>query len=212
MLTLLHIENRTDNFLYQLMDKNKVTCLKNSVEYIFKSHCSEKNHVPLYWCKVFELNDIMHNRRDIDMIMWLDSDAFFTSYEKMNPHKLESLHPGFAMWVSGDAPPLHFDKFNAGSFLLKNDDRGRSIIRNWKGQYDASRWSFNDGAWTTDGAWAGRDYEQGSFAENIMDSEEWSHMICKLPYYVFNEVNCDEPNEYLSTLRAITRCNTRMHA
>jgi hypothetical protein len=135
----------------------------------------------------------MNSRKDIDMVMWLDSDAFFVQFQTMNPFTLVKMYSDYIMWLSPDAPK-YSAPFCAGAFLIKNDTEGRKLIRYWRDLYNKDRWVLKDGRWSTIGDFAGPDYEQGAFIDNIHQNDLWKHRICTLPYYVFNEVECENPN------------------
>ena len=75
-ILVLQIEDRSDNFLNKLLYENKQICKENEMEYIFINNGSDK--IPPYWRKVFEINNIINDdkNKNLDYIMWLDSDAF----------------------------------------------------------------------------------------------------------------------------------------
>jgi hypothetical protein len=191
-LLVLQIEDRKDEFLNSLMQKNRLVCLQNGIEYMHMK--SGPPDVAVYWSKVFELDRIMNSRKDIDMIMWLDSDAFFAQFQTMNPFMLVKMHPKYVIWISPDAPPKYHAPFCAGAFLIKNDTEGRKLIRYWRDLYNKDRWVLKDGRWSTIGDFAGPDYEQGAFIDYMLKNDSWKNRICTLPYYVFNEVECEFPN------------------
>ena len=190
MLAVLQIEDRKDEFILALMRENKRVCDENNELYVHMARGND--HVPPYWSKVFELLKFMQENSDVDLVMWLDSDAFFTSYDTMNPHELVLLHPNYTMWTSPDAPPKYSSDFCAGSFLVRNDVRGRQLMSDWKQMYDPGQWRYDDAddRWITEAEFAGNAYEQGTFTENMLNRSD----VCRLPYYVFNEIDCDHPH------------------
>jgi hypothetical protein len=124
---------------------------------------------------------------DIPFVIWLDSDAFFTSFEKNKFDEFIEILETKSMILSGDMPPWEAT-FNAGSFIIKNDEIGKEIITKWIECYDRTKWSYNrhSGKWETPTEWAGDDYEQGAFIKYILN--EYKDHIHKTEYYILNNV------------------------
>jgi hypothetical protein len=190
-LLVLQIENRDDPMLNAFMKMNRDMCQKHGAEYMFLD--SSTVNAPPYWWKVFEIDRIMQNRNDIDLIMWLDSDAFLSQWKRNNPIQLAMQYPKANVFVSPDAPPKYSATFCAGSFLIRNNETGRRLVDKWKDLYNKERWTNKNGHWKTEGSFGGLDYEQGSFIEHFLSqAKEWGIII--LPYYIFNETNCKSPH------------------
>jgi hypothetical protein len=190
-LLVLQIENRKDDFLFSLIQRNKDVATKYGFDHVFLSHGDET--IPHYWQKVFALDQLMHERKDIDLFMWLDSDAFIIQWSKKNVFHLVSNDSQNVMWISPDAPK-YYASFCAGAFLVRNNSQGRDIIGRWKSLYQPKMWTKHDnGSWISNGEFAGPYYEQGAFIEHILPHAN-ELGIKVLPYYVFNEINCDSPN------------------
>lgn len=94
--------------------------------------------VPPYWWKVFALRDLLEQRPEVDLVLWMDSDAFLPHYRRRNPVALARGDPTASFWLSPDAPPLHRASFCAGAFLVRNDARGRAVCRRWADLYRPS--------------------------------------------------------------------------
>ena len=174
------------------MDINKNICEIHGLEYM--KITENTFNVPLYWMKVFIIQDIIMKRKDIDYVLWLDSDAVFTHFNIINPMTIIEKYPDFSMWLSRD-PPDWDAPFVAGAFMIKNDIIGRKIMKLWKNKYNKDRWVFKKNSWTTDGKWAGVDYEQGAFIEYILSNEKYKKYICRLRYYIFSDLNCENPHK-----------------
>jgi len=85
--------------------------------------------------------------------------------------------------------------FMAGVFIVKNNDAGRNIFREWMACYNPNVWTRDEkGAWkcTGKGGWSGEDYEQGAFYKNILP--KYPEDIRALPWYVFHEIDCLNPH------------------
>jgi hypothetical protein len=188
-ILVLQIEDRMNNDLIQkLMKDNKTKCEKNGIQYHFQP--TSTDDVPPYWGKIFEIDKLLSDRGDVDYIYWMDSDAFFIHVNKEILEKVIDENSDYSMIVSKDMPPWS-GEFNAGSFIVKNDEKGREIIRAWKSLYKASDWTKeSEKSWKTESTWGGDAYEQGSFVNNIINSDAYSRYIKVLPYYVLNNNNC----------------------
>jgi len=188
-ILVLQIEDRTDNdFIQKLMKDNKKKCENNDIEYHFQPKSTDD--VPPYWGKIFEIDRLLSDRRDVDYIYWMDSDAFFINVDKKKLEDVIDNNSKYSMIISKDMPPWS-GEFNAGSFIVKNDKKGREIIRAWKSLYNASVWrKEGEKSWKTDSTWGGDAYEQGSFVNNIIKDDKYSRHISVLPYYVLNNNNC----------------------
>ena len=165
------MEDRTDNDLIQkLMKDNKTKCEKNGIHYHFQSKSTYD--VPPYWGKIFEIDRLLREKPDVDYIYWMDSDAFFINVNKENLEKVIDENSDYSIIVSKDMP--HWQgEFNAGSFIVKNDEKGREIIRAWKSLYKASDWTKeSEKSWKTESTWGGDADEQGSFVNNIMKNDK----------------------------------------
>lgn len=185
MISILQIEDRDDEFLGILMNENKKICDQNKYNYARMKKSA--HHVPPYWGKIFELKRIMDKTAQNSYIMWLDSDAFIS-----NPANLEKLlkeNPQFSMFITGDMPP-YLSSFNAGSFIIKNNEVGKEIIHKWTKLYNSNDWTFNNGKWKTNKSWAGEAYEQGSFVKYILPFYKSSNAIKIMKYYILNNNDC----------------------
>jgi len=189
-ILVLQIEDRTDNFLQQLMDQNKKICLENDIKYINLKTAS--SNVPPYWGKVFEIQKLMSNN-EYDYIFWLDSDAFFYNFNKKKIDKLLDKYSNYSFIITADMPPWDVNDFNAGAFIVKNNNTSRDIINKWLTYYHPEKWRVENNKWVTDEQWAGPEYEQGSFIKYIYNSH-YRKYIKQLPFYILNNNNCTDNN------------------
>jgi hypothetical protein len=184
---LLQIENRSTELLKTFMDSNQRVSKALGIEYVFMDR--GPSGVPPYWWKVLVLRDLMLERPDVSLFLWLDSDAFLIPRSRTHPANLAARFPEDDLFVGPDAPILHGMTFNAGAFLVRNSPRGRSLMQRWADLYDPKLWiETKPGIFMTPGPWAGSAYEQGAFAEHLLGEPG----VRRLPYFVFNEVLCDE--------------------
>jgi hypothetical protein len=85
--------------------------------------------------------------------------------------------------------------FMAAVYMVKNNEIGKNIFRDWLKCYNPSKWlKLITGKWRYigGGPWAGIDYEQGSFAKLIMP--RFTRHLKTLPWYILHETNCESPN------------------
>lgn len=188
---VLQLEDRNDRLLQTFMDENERICNANDMGYIRRSTSSFD--VPPYWGKVFEMQKLLYETIDkFDYIMWLDSDAFFVHFNRERFESFMDEQKQYSMIITADMPPFGAS-FNAGSFIVRNDEIGRSIVDAWTMLYNPANWKRqeNSNKWTTSSPWAGDDYEQGSFATYIMNDPKFEQHIVSLPFYTINSNNCN---------------------
>ena len=197
-ILVLQIEDRSDdNFLNENMQLNKKICSENNMQYkfLYKS----QDNVPPYWGKVFEIDRILNDNSNVDYIFWIDSDAFFINFHKNKILNLLTKNSDYSMIITKDPPPWKM-KFNAGSFIIKNDSYSREIFSYWKTLYNPNNWWIEDDKWKTDKPYAGNDYEQGTFTTHILTNNQYSSHIKTVPYYILNNTSCTEnTNETIVT-------------
>ena len=180
------IENRQNPNVDALMDHIKEYCEERDIEY--KRFDGYRDDMVHYWWKVFKLKELMIENPDAEYIMWFDSDIFIYDFNKdLRDYLTPELD--FVAAHDPDDPKDTEDWFNAGVFCVRNSESGHALIDKWISLYDASKWSIgHDGKWTTDDRWAGPNYEQGAFCEQILQKTEFKHKIKIFPSTTFNEL------------------------
>ena len=167
---------------------------------------------PPWWRKVFALRDLLvvDPERDQLIVLWMETDAHLTICQRNDPIKLATRDPQMSMWISPDAPPAVVP-FNAGAFLVRGSTRGRALVNHWCSVYDPAVWARVPSKsnlsglqkqsttqafhWKhTVGRWAGVAYEQGSFIHHLLPMAR-EYGIRRLPYYVFDEIDCRQPHQ-----------------
>jgi hypothetical protein len=191
-LLVLQMEDRNATNLLSFMNENKRICSENGIEYVFMKTSSF--NVPPYWGKVFELNKLMKDNPNVEFFMWLDSDAFFIHFTEKKLNSFLDEYGYYSMIISKDMPPWG-GVFNAGSFIVKNNEYGLSIMKEWIANYDPTKWVYANSKWSTNSVWAGVDYEQGSFIKNILNNPKYNKHIIQLPYYFLNNNGCTTNTE-----------------
>lgn len=192
-LLLLQMEDRKKPTLTTFLRHNKQTCSENHIKYVF----IEKSmfHAPPYWRKILELEQCMKNNPTIDYVMWLDSDAFLSKFSVLKMQRLLEKHKDRSMIISGDMPPWT-SPFNAGSFIVKNNAIGKTMMKEWIATYHPNKWTYHDSKWTTECIWAGEEYEQGAFLKHILP--KYKKHIAKVHYSILNNHQCRNLNKTIS--------------
>jgi hypothetical protein len=184
-LLLLQMENRKMKPLQTFLQHNKETCTQNNIKYVFIEN--SKFHAPHYWQKIFELEKCMKDNPTTSYIMWLDSDAFLSDFSQSKMQDFLDKYKDHAMIIARDMPPWK-SPFNAGSFIVKNNVMGRTIVKDWIATYNPDNWTYKNAKWKTESKWAGVDYEQGAFVKYILP--KYSKHIARVPYYMLNNHRC----------------------
>lgn len=162
------------------IEKNKKYSQQQGYEHIFLQ--DGHKDLPAYWRKVKSAREALFSEK-YKGVLWLDTDAYV--YNK--DIKLDSVvEDGKDMYISTDISPGN--KFNAGVWLVMNTDTGKKIMDTWLSKYNPAAWSKQeDGKWTTEGRWSGKEYEQGSFAEEILP--QFTANIKEVPKEYFNSLD-----------------------
>ena len=180
------IENRKNENIESLMDRVREWCEYKNIEY--QRYDGYRDDMVHYWWKVFKLNEIMNDHPECEYIMWFDSDIYIWDFDK-DPRDFMEPHLDFIAAHDPDDPKDTEEWFNAGVFCIRNSENGKALVNKWMSLYDSTKWFKNyDGKWTTDDRWAGPNYEQGAFCEQILQKKEFKHMIKILPSTTFNEL------------------------
>lgn len=163
-IVLVQYDNRNDRGLRLLMHYAEKYCLKHGYTYICPDEVYE---LPTYWIKVALVKRILetYKREGHELLVcWLDSDAVF-----VQDVEIPTL---FAMGQNKDfitcLDPGSRTNMNAGVFFVRHSPTMLQLMSDWMGCYNPARWVKAEGKWKTDGKWAGPDYEQGSFNEQIL--------------------------------------------
>lgn len=190
-ICVLQIEDRNDTFINKLMKSNESICKSNDIEYKFLKKSSE--HVPPYWGKIKEIKKILDTHSEFDYVFWVDSDAFFINFNKERLLKFLEKYNSYSFICTKDMPPWS-GNFNAGVFIVKNNEIGKSILDKWLSYYHENVWSYDNDTqkWSTTAVWAGEEYEQGSFSKFIINDPAFMNDIISLPYYYLNNNNCED--------------------
>lgn len=181
---VLQYDDRPINKLYKkLKERNELYCDMHDYKYIFKTEGYE--NYPPYWIKVFLTNDLLKEYKDCKGILWLDTDAVIydvnKSIDQIITEDKEFCLAGDNIICDDIAP------FNAGVWIVKNNEIGRTIINEWMNNYNNLNWTKKNSTWTCITNWAGVDYEQGAFVEYIMP--KFNEHIQSLEWYVFQSTD-----------------------
>lgn len=188
-VAMLQIEDRDDPFFNWCMNLNRQYCEKHDIDHIYFS--SGPSYIPPYWWKVLVFLDVL-NLKKHDIVCWMDSDAFVYN-TKVDIR--EFFNESSRSMVIAPDPDGWGSIFMAAVYMAKNNAKSREIFTTWMSYYNDTKFKkMNDGKWKYigGGAWAGTDYEQGSFAKYILPANRLH--IKSVPWYVFHETNCSIPH------------------
>ena len=179
VICVLQYDNRHQQYLEKLMDKNKSIC-QNIKEFQY-IRAKDDNTISQYWIKVKITNQLLEQ---FDGILWLDSDAVIH-----NPQKLISLIQSTDTFlISGDNP---FSHFCAGVWFVRNNHNGIKIIKEWLQLYYNQYHTFwmldiNTNQWKSNMPFAIHPcYEQPAFIKHILPK----YQITKVPWHILNNPN-----------------------
>jgi hypothetical protein len=186
MAIVFQIENRSDENLEALMGSVRDWAEERNYEY--REYGETNPDMCHYWQKPFKLREIMNENPETEYILWFDSDIYVYDFRK-DPIDYMTDDLDFVAAHDPDDPKDTEDWFNAGVFCVRNSESGRRLVDKWISLYDASKWSKDaEGKWVTEDRWAGPNYEQGAFCEQILQKSEFKNKIKILPSTVFNEL------------------------
>ncbi len=177
---IVQYDNRSDRALRLLMHYTEDYCLEHGYTYISPT---ESYELPTYWIKVALVKKLLETKkrpgREL-VVGWVDSDAVFV--RNVSVESIMSMAPG-KDFVSCLDPGSKTD-MNAGVFFIRYSETTLKLMTEWMSCYIPSRWSKDaEGKWKTMGRWAGPDYEQGSFNEQILP--KYYNNIILFPEKVF---------------------------
>ena len=174
-----------------LIQQNVKYAVKHQYAYALASQCF--SHLPPWWIKVFLIEEILRTQ-NIQGVLWLDSDACIYDHSV----KLESLLEGNKSFYMSPDNRVWQAPFNAGVFMVRNDDRGREIMSYWKSLFQPENWSQDPQTrvWQSTGTWAGETYEQGAFGSKVLPRYRDSIKTFKWSFFqsVYSDVDTvDDP-------------------
>ncbi len=162
---IVQYDNRRDPGLRLLMKYTEDYCLKHEYTYV----CPDETYgLPTYWIKVALVKYVLETQaREGDIVGWIDSDAVFVRPE-ITLQDIFDLSDNKHDFITCLDPGSSKD-MNAGVFFVRKTAKTVQLMRDWMYCYNPANWTQgSDGKWSTEGRWAGPDYEQGSFNEKIL--------------------------------------------
>ncbi len=185
-VTIVQYHNNPSNDLLELVDLTRRWSNLHGYRHIFRTApVHGQQEISPYWEKVRMINEMLPHSR---AVMWVDADAAPWD-ATFDIDDLLAQYPDKSMICAPD-PPQWDKPFMAAVFVVRNDEVGREMMRYWMSLYDEDKWVRNmDGKWTCQGEWAGPDYEQGSFTDNILYSDKYKNRIQIIPFDVLHPAN-----------------------
>lgn len=169
-ICVVSYDNRKSDDILKLKNINEQYCKLHNYTFLFFDNY-DNNTISPYWVKVKIVYDILKTNK-YDIIMWMDSDACFNNFNI----KIENLFNNYdnkSFIICGDNVnvcnfPLDCSNFNAGVWIVKNNNIVKQFFSDWMDKYNSVKkyWNNDNGKWTcidTDlkpCKWAGSYYEQ----------------------------------------------------
>ena len=179
---LFSIDDRDIPLVSEHNNNIKEYCALHSYTYTFLNTYRSKYNLPCYWWKFECILEYMETRPDIDLIVWLDTDAFI-----MNPNiSFESIYiqdPNKTLFISKEINYTYQNIYNTGIWMIQNSTIGKQILRDCiitflthpkcKGELN--------------GPWGKLCYEQGMINEKIKST--YSNDVLVIPSSLFFNTN-----------------------
>ena len=152
--------------LLEYHNKNiKDYSIKHDYSYLFFDKYENKLKLPIYWTKIQLVLEILENN-NVDYVMWIDSDTIICEPE-INLEYIINQCPEKSIFIGLDYPAT--DRYNAGVFLIKNNDIGKNFLKECIKVYttrDKCIQKINGKIeYKLNGGWSGECYEQGVMNE-----------------------------------------------
>lgn len=164
-IILVQYDNRSDRALRLLMHYTEQYCKEHGYRYVSPN---ETYNIPTYWIKValvkYMLETQKREGREL-VVGWIDSDAVFVQNISVETIIEMGEKKNFITCLD----PGSKTDMNAGVFFVRHSPTTIELMNDWINCYKPNRWKKDTiGKWTTEGRWAGLDYEQGSFNNVIL--------------------------------------------
>lgn len=171
----------------QLIERNQIYARKHGYEHMLIT--SGYIDLPPYWRKVKVVMDLMGSGK-YKGILWMDTDAVVANMD-ITLDSIQDMSKDFYKAINVGGNQI----FNAGVWLVRDTARGLQIMKDWMGKYNAEDWRLVDGTWHTRGAWAGKTYEQGSFAYTVVPKHKKG--IETVPVEMFQSTDLKNPDVFI---------------
>jgi len=174
-ILIITTENRDDEYI-KLHDINFDKYSKiHGYEYLRLDNCV-KEESSIYWCKIHKVKQGLVSGK-YDYVMWCDSDTIITDNQVSIDYFISKLGEPDIIF-GNDHNGLHINiihNINAGVFLIKNSEIGKSFIDDCLIEIANKPWCIKDGK--EQGIWAGECYEQGVI-NNLIRTNKYKNKVC----------------------------------
>jgi hypothetical protein len=170
-IAVVSSDNRNLNYI-NIHKKNLTDyCKKNSYNYFFHTNERPPNYepdfdnFPVYWKKLVYVDYYLDLHVNFDYVMWIDTDAFVMRNMKIEAIVEQYNDPDIVLYIARDNNGQSDDPFNAGVFIVKNNQLGKQFIRECI--YSLKANCKKNGKYDLGTVWAGNCYEQGTMNKLI---------------------------------------------
>jgi len=158
-ITIVTMETRSFGALHYHNKNLEEYCLKHGYRYIFLDHYENKLKLPIYWKKIQLVQEILLTLPSDEYVMWMDSDTMICHNEISLNVLIEDNEK--SIFIGNDFPHIT-NTYNAGVFIIKNNETGKRFIDDCINMYlSKQECRYENGEFTLGKEWAGSCYEQG---------------------------------------------------
>lgn len=173
-IAIVTLETRDLTLLYYHNKNVEEYAKKYNYTYIFLKEYENDLALPIYWKKIQLVLDVFQQNKDIEYVIWMDSDTMICHPEIPLEYLIEQ-DISKSIYIGLDYPSD--TRYNAGVFIIKNDSIGKGFLIDCINFYisnDKCK-QIVDGIveYKLNGNWSGECYEQGTM--NVLLNTTYSN-------------------------------------
>ena len=135
-------------------------CKQYNYDYFFINNYENDLELPIYWKKIQLVKEFLETT-NYDYVIWMDSDTIIC---KPDIRLEQIVLPDKSIFI-GNHYPLMRHNYNAGFFIIKNNNIGWQFLSDCITTYLERQECKVDGKLSLPGKWSGSCYEQGIMNE-----------------------------------------------
>jgi hypothetical protein len=190
-ILIISYDNRVKDYIN--LHKESFNDYAKKWDLTFKFFNDGFENVNIYWKKIFLLNREIKN---YDYIMWVDTDTFVKNDNfDLNGYLNEYTSDIF---IGKDNEILFYDdllNFNAGVFIIKNSEIGRSFLQDLINEYETNK-DYCLVNKKLNGVYGGMCYEQG-IINKLLKTKYTNNITLMDRSLVSNNRNCETENNFI---------------
>ena len=173
-ILIITAEDRNDEYI-KLHDINfKKYSDIHGYTYLRLNNCSPEES-STYWCKIHKVKQGLEFD-EYDYVIWCDSDTIITDYQIPFDYFIDNYgDPDIICGLNyGDSLEYIINCINAGVFLIKNSELGKSFIDDCLNEISKKSGCIKNGK--EQGVWSGECYEEGVM-NNLIRTNKYKNNI-----------------------------------